>query len=329
VLILPSIKIVDPVKGMVPIPLVAANILKVQQDLKKAHNDIIAFFGRTRPALVLSFWHITFAFWMQNLAKPPPEMKVTHVAAQFALVSTLTLSDLRLPLEVITMATADTMAGIFRSTGQCVPISPTPSDAALAPILEIPPALKPKLPKLILCYFLVQKDAHQLEKLLAKEMTDINTYSFGEAEFHCFTSIPLPAPSGRPLSLHSHAKQRQLFQELFARCTGVIVSSGNETVWESVCRGVPVLTMPTTGHGEQLLNARVHARNFPQLVRAAPPHGCVEPGGLLTLPDVRWLVNYEHTDASMAESKHLRDHVSALAGSMSQQGPSHVLAPPA
>ena len=36
------------------------------------------------------------------------------------------------------------------------------------------------------------------------------------------------------------------------RCTGVIVSSGNETVWESVCRGVPVLTMPTTAHGEQV-----------------------------------------------------------------------------
>jgi len=41
----------------------------------------------------------------------------------------------------------------------------------------------------------------------------------------------------------------------------VIASSGNETVWEAVCRGVPVLTVPTEGHGEQLLNAVVHARN--------------------------------------------------------------------
>ena len=74
---------------------------------------------------------------------------------------------------------------------------------------------------------------------------------------------------------------QRVWQDLFARCTGVIVSSGNETVWESVCRGVPVLTMPTTGHGEQLLNARIHARNFPSNVRKTEVSGCIEPGGKL------------------------------------------------
>ena len=83
--------------------------------------------------------------------------------------------------------------------------------------------------------------------------------------------------------LHSHPKQRKLFQELFAKCTAVIVSAGNETVWEAVSRGVPVLTVPTEGHGEQLLNAAVHARNFPHLVRARPH---------LDVVDVEWLVHY-------------------------------------
>jgi UDP:flavonoid glycosyltransferase YjiC (YdhE family) len=63
----------------------------------------------------------------------------------------------------------------------------------------------------------------------------------------------------------------------------VIVSSGNETVWEAVCRGVPVLTIPTDNHGEQLLNAAVHARNFPNLVRARTK---------LAHEDVAWLVGY-------------------------------------
>ena len=38
-----------------------------------------------------------------------------------------------------------------------------------------------------------------------------------------------------------------LCQELFSKCTGVICSSGNETIWEAVSRGVPVLTIPSPG----------------------------------------------------------------------------------
>ena len=78
----------------------------------------------------------------------------------------------------------------------------------------------------------------------------------------------------------------------------VIVSAGNETVWEAVCRGVPVLTIPTEGHGEQMLNASVHARNFPNLVRQRPK---------LDVRDVRWLVNYNLQDAAVVtESAGLR-----------------------
>jgi hypothetical protein len=317
ILILPSIKLVDGVKGMVPLPAVMVNIIQVQGQLQALHGKITAFLADARPGLLLSFWHITFAFFLQNFARPPPEMKVVHTAAQFALVQELDLAELRVPLEVVTMATASVMTGIFCSTGQTAPISPSPSPRALPPILEVPPALQPGSPRLVLCYFLVQSDALQLERLLAKEHlpgppSGDDTYSFGRVEFHCFTSEPLPAPKGRPLALHSHRKQRKRFQELFARCTGVIVSSGNETVWESVCRGVPVLTMPTTGHGEQLLNARVHARNFPNLVRAAPPKGFFNPGGKLLLDDVKWLVSFRANEGAQRESAELRAAVSGL-----------------
>ena len=44
----------------------------------------------------------------------------------------------------------------------------------------------------------------------------------------------------------------KLFQELFAKCSGVLCSTGNETVWEAACRGVPVLTIPTGIHAAGL-----------------------------------------------------------------------------
>ena len=121
------------------------------------------------------------------------------------------------------------------------------------------------------------------------------------SQFHCFTSKPLDKTHSQ---LRSHQKQRALFQELFAKCTGVIVSAGNETIWEAVCRGVPVLTIPTEGHGEQLLNAAVHARNFPTLVRARP---------VLRAEDLDWLVGYDTTTpAAVAESASLREKVVEL-----------------
>jgi len=239
----------------------------------------------------------------------------------------LTLADVKLPIEVVTMATAEVMASIFEAVGDTVAISPTSVDRALPPILEVPPAIKPGHTPLILCYFLVQRDAFQLEKLLAKEYLGEDEYTFGKCEFHCFTAQELPLPKGRPLALHSHPKQRQLFQTLFSKCTGVIVSSGNETVWESVCRGVPVLTMPTTGHGEQLLNARVHSRNFPQLVRAVEAKGLIEPGGKLTKADLLWVVQYEQSDASRAESKNLREKVAALESTVVKKQVSYLLPP--
>jgi len=51
----------------------------------------------------------------------------------------------------------------------------------------------------------VQKDARRLERIIAKE-------GLPNVEVHCFTAEALAEPKGRPLALHSHAKQRALFQ---------------------------------------------------------------------------------------------------------------------
>ena len=67
---------------------------------------------------------------------------------------------------------------------------------------------------------------------------------------------------------------------------------------------MPVLTIPTEAHGEQLLNAAVHARNFPTLVRARP---------VLRAEDLDWLVGYDTTTpAAVAESASLREKVVEL-----------------
>ena len=84
----------------------------------------------------------------------------------------------------------------------------------------------------------------------------------------------------------------QLLFELRRVCGGPL---------DAVCRGVPVLTIPTDGHGEQLLNASVHGRNFPNLVRQQPT---------LNAKDIRWLVNFDLQDPAAAkECTNLRDLV--------------------
>ena len=60
------------------------------------------------------------------------------------------------------------------------------------------------------------------------------------------------------------------------------------------------------GHGEQMLNAEVHAKALPNLVRARAS---------LKLADVRWLAGFEHTEASRRESSDLRERCGALATS--------------
>lgn len=296
VLTIPSITLVDGEKGMVLPPLVLRNTLHAKKQLMqpKLKEEIVSFLSRTNAGMFISFWHITFAYFLQ-LNPVPPSIKVLHIAAQFAHTS-LDFSQLPSPIEVVSKATMEFMAGIFSRSGHCVTISPREIPNALPPILEVPKLVESMQPRIILCYFLVQADAIYLEKLLAKHGT-------GGAEFHCFTSKKLPEPKGRPLALNSYPKQRALFQELFSKCTGAIVSTGNETIWEAVCRGVPVLTIPTAEHGEQLLNSTVHSANFPNLVRARKK---------IYIEDVRWVTEFEPKEEAVSESLCLRRRVTEL-----------------
>lgn len=193
------------------------------------------------------------------------------------------------PMEVMGKAVLDLMAGIFSSSGRTVPISPSADRTdALPPIVHIPPAIVAGGRRLVLCYFLVQKDALRLDRMLQR-------HPMPAVDFHCFTAEPLARPRS---ALYSHPKQRKLFKELFAQCTGVIVSSGNETVWEAVCRGVPTITIPTANHGEQLLNASAHARNFPLLVRKRHK---------IAKEDLEWLAGFDlEENKACAESLMLR-----------------------
>jgi len=294
-LIIPAIELVDTEKGFIPLvnpPRFFTSLMRAQDFLQKNASDIQQFFAHANAGNIYNMYHLTLARFFQ-LNPLPPSILVTHMAAQFGLCA-LTFDDTRTFIEVGGKAVMDVMASIFTASGQTVPIGPQGGDGSLPPIIHLPTPLQPKTPRLILCYFLVQTNAKKLDELLAKQ-------PLADCEFHCFTAKPLAAPKSQ---LHSHQKQRALFQELFAKCTGVIVSAGNETVWEAVCRGVPVLTIPTEGHSEQLLNAAVHARNFPTLVRQAPR---------ITPDDIQWLTNFKSSSqTALAESAALREKVTGL-----------------
>ena len=288
-LVIPAIEMVDTADGFIPLVnpgRFIGSILEVQKSLHGNRAEYADYFARARAGRIYCMYHSTLARFFQ-LNPLPPSVKCVHMAAQFGLCE-LTHEETISFVEVGTKAVMEFLRDIFLQSGQVAAISPIGTPGSLPPIIHSPAPVQLQLPKLVLCYFLVRTHAEILDRILADN-------PIPGVEFHCFTQKALDKPMSQ---LHSHQKQRKLFQELFSKCTAVIVSAGNETVWEAVVRGVPVLTIPTEGHGEQLLNAAVHARNFPRLVRAAPH---------LEASDVHWLVNYRLDDpAATAESAKLR-----------------------
>jgi hypothetical protein len=295
ILVIPAIQLVDTDRGFLPI--IAphrffSSLMGAQSFLTEQRQEIMGYFARTQPGHIYNMYHTTLARFFQ-LNPLNTTVRITHMAAQFGLCQ-LDFADMGSLMEVATKGVMDVMLGIYTASGQTVPIGPSAAAGSLPPIIHLPAPLAPWSKPLILCYFLVRTNATALDDLLlAEPMRGIDV--------HCFTSTPIEPRS----QLHSHQKQRKLFQELFAQCTGIIVSAGNETVWEAVCRGVPVLTIPTEGHGEQLLNAATHQRNFPNLVRARPR---------LHPNDLSWLVNFnvQANPGARAESDGLRAKVTEL-----------------
>jgi hypothetical protein len=318
ILVLPAITIVTK-DGVVAPHRILGKAVALDRGLKREASAIQSFLQASHAGLIVNCWQISLGRYFTKFEQLPPNVRLVHVAAQFAQLD-VPLSQVNSTMGCVARGTIEVMAQVFsHSGGRCVAITATGASgssiairgrartsvgasATLPPILELPTAIgeSPPASPLLLCYFLTQAPARRLDQLLHKHAS---TLAPG-LEIHCFTPEPLKPPRGRSLAIHSHRKQRGLFQELFSRCTCVLTSTGNETIWEAVCRGVPVLTIPTAGHGEQLLNAGVHARSLPLHVRTRSS---------LKLKDVRWLVKYVPTDASRAESARLRERCTMLA----------------
>ena len=242
-LVLPAITIVTK-EGVLPPHAILGKAVAVDRKLRKQTTEVRDFLAASRAGVVVSMWQISLGkFLTQNPL--PPEVRVFHIAAQFA------LADLR-AREASSLAaaaakgTVDVMASVFAPSGRCVAISASAASGAdgggsstLAPIIEMPEQVSADCQPLLLCYFLTQRPARLLERMLHKHPID-------GLEVHVFTSEALTPPKGRALSLHSHPKQRKLFQELFARCTAVLCSTGNETIWEAHPLMAP--TCPTPCH---------------------------------------------------------------------------------
>jgi len=207
---LPAIKLVDPKKGMVPTVVTLHSVITGVGKLRGMYPQLVSFFVDAKAEYIFNFWHTTLAFFLRS-HPPPPGVRISNVAPQFAL-SSLDVRDLGF-WEIVGKSTIDAMAALIAQTGPCLSLSARPQPNSLPPILEVPAAVTSFSSRLILCYFLAQPDAVRLERLLAQ-------FSISGVEIHCFTTAPLTPPAGRPLALESHAKQRALFKHYFDRCTG-------------------------------------------------------------------------------------------------------------
>ena len=318
-LVLPAITLVTK-SGVLPPHRLLLKACAVDRGLAKEDGRIREFLAKSRAALFINMWQISLGKFLA-LRPLPPSVRVLHIAAQCGQArgstlahSTGDLPPFREPVSMLAATaakgTVEAMCSLFAESGALIPIHAAggvAGSASLAPIIDIPEALQPGCKPLLLCYFLTQAPARALERLLHRHPME-------GWEVHVFTPETLKTPRGRTLSLESHPKERRLFQELFARCTAVCCSTGNETIWEAVCRGVPVLTIPTFQHGEQIMNAVAHARALPHLVRTRMK---------LRIADVRWLTSFEQTDESRQESAGLRERCAGVA-----EGLDRVLAGP-
>ncbi len=204
-LVLPAITLIDTERGFMPLVrphVFTQKLMSAQAKVAADRHRIAAFFQRVDAGRIFCFWHITLARFFEHNPLSPG-ITVTHIAAQFGLCA-LTYPETKTPIEVLSKATMDLMADIFKASGPTIAISPLAGDtgAGLPPIVHVPAPIAPKTPRLILCYFLVQTNATQLDALLARS-------PMPGVEFHCFTQTPLERPRS---TLQSHAKQRKLFQ---------------------------------------------------------------------------------------------------------------------
>ena len=211
-LIIPAIELVDTDKGFTPLVQphrFFGSFLNAQKALHERRAAYASFFSRARAGRIYSMWHITLARFFQ-LNPLPPSITCVHMAAQFGLCE-LSPKETVTFIEVSTKAVVDFMRDIFVHSGQIAPISPITMPGSLPPIIHAPAPIELGTPKLVLCYFLVSTNVERLDSILAAD-------PMPGVEFHCFTSRPLDKPKSQ---LHSHMKQRKLFQELFAKCTAV------------------------------------------------------------------------------------------------------------
>lgn len=297
-------------RGAVSLPILLLKLASFPFRLRSISKSAQGFIRGTGAGFILSCWHYSFALMLSTALAH--KTKVIHIAPQFDLRVDATPSSG--VVESIWRGSLLALRDAFQATGHCVAIGPKALDAnagaalaeCLPPILQPPPLwTQPPTgtPKLVLCYFLSTDAAQKLVD--AVKCLQNEEQGCTDAAFHCFSDPPLQVCGEVASFVVPHLKSKIEFRKLFEVCDSVICSSGNETVWESICRGVPILTIPTLGHAEQILNAHKHAEHFPKLVRAEKE---------VSAESLRWLLAHKISDCPEAaqSSSDLRKAVASF-----------------
>jgi len=194
VLVLPAITIVNK-DGVLPPHKILAKGRAVDRGLTTDSIRIREFLILSRAGVIVNCWQISLGKFLL-LNKLPPSVRVIHIAAQCGQARgsscALLRRDVRGLMAAAAKGTVEVMCDIFARTGTLVPIHANgdPASGSLAPIMDIPEALpSPRLPPLLLCYFLTMGRAKALESLLHRHPID-------GLEVHCFTPEELPPPKG-------------------------------------------------------------------------------------------------------------------------------------
>ena len=139
-LVLPTVEIIDLKRGMVPPHKILAAAARLDRMIDQSAEEIRQFFRTVRPALLLNFYQVSLARFLQ-FSPLPPSVRVFHMAPQFGLTG-LPLREMRTPIEVINRAFLGAMRQVFAASAPCLAISANDADGSLPPIIELPARLR-------------------------------------------------------------------------------------------------------------------------------------------------------------------------------------------
>ncbi len=218
-------------------------------------TQVEAYIQEKRPDVIINFYEMLCGLWRLRFKSSIPVLSVAH---QYLLQH----AEFKLPassfLQHRIVNTVTRLSGLGTTRKLALSFYEMPDDQKQN-IYVIPPLLRAEVKALVPVnegFILAYMTHYKLED-------DLRTYckQHPEVQVMAFWAHPEAKEVETPLPNYSlHRVDAQLFLDAMRRCTGLVSTSGFESICEAMYLGKPVMLFPTPQHFEQAVNAIDAAR---------------------------------------------------------------------